>query len=84
MTTIISISKNANGFHDVEARSNDYIPAGFIFVPPEVVGKLNRGWCDLIIDQDETDGGAVNVLTDAAPADIPEGWGVDIEEGEDV
>jgi hypothetical protein len=66
MTTIISIKKNSGGFHDVETRSHNYIPEGFLLVPPELTDKLNDGWCSLTVNE--------GVLAGVAPEEKPEGY----------
>jgi hypothetical protein len=63
MTTIISVKKNGSGFHDVETRSNGYIPEGFLFVPPELTDMLNGGWCALTVKK--------GALTDVVPGERP-------------
>jgi len=63
MSTIIKIEKNTAGFHDVETRSHNYIPEGFLLVPPELTDKLNDGWCSLTIEED--------ILTSVVPEEKP-------------
>jgi hypothetical protein len=74
MTTIISVEKNSKGFRNIEWRSHNYIPEGFILVPPELTEQLNDGWCSLDIRN--------GVLTGVVPEEKPEGEGS--ESGEEA
>ena len=64
MNTIISTKKNKAGFHDVETRSNTYVPEGYLTVPQEFIAKLNDGYCEITLE--------AGVFTGVTPTEKPE------------
>lgn len=63
--TIIKIESN-NGYHTIESQSHreeNWMGDEWISVPEELVDKLNRGYCNLVIKDD--------ILVDVVPTDIP-------------
>lgn len=63
--TIIKIEGN-NGYHTIESQSHreeNWMGDEWISVPEGLVDKLNRGYCNLVIEDD--------ILVDVVPTDIP-------------
>lgn len=63
--TIIKIEGN-NGYHTIESQSHrkeNWMGDEWISVPEKLIDKLNRGYCNLVIEDD--------ILVDVIPTDIP-------------